>query len=156
MVNIFVLFPVYSLYGATINAQGTISVNAVVPFNMIFADALARNSNVTASNTLVFVGQSIKITTVFSNGETSFKNESFVCNFRGKDGEIKFSYYGKTGENRRGEFDITISNEMIGKNTLQCQATGYEQPVLINQQISLFVLPNINEAIDLWEVNSAL
>jgi hypothetical protein len=142
LISIIVFCPIYQSKAQAAAGSGVVSISAIVPFNLVFAEAVASNSTLSVDRTIIFTGQDMIIKTIFSNGETIFKNESFVCDIVGNDGRLKFSYSSDFDDKNTDGFVVKISDDMIGRNTITCRDTGYEQIIQIKKEIIFFVAPN--------------
>lgn len=129
-----------------LNSSGTVAIQAVVPFQQEFADAVAGNSIMLSSQRLVLSGQKLGVLTVISNGETILKNQMLFIEIVNRSGEVVYSEKIKGGKDGKIEWDIATDEKMIGKNSVYCRVETYEQPIILDKRIYFFVWPDFGDS----------
>lgn len=130
------------------SGEGGVTITAVVAFTQEFGEALSENSKVFVREPLNVVGRGEEIVVVISNGVEVLRNQDFSCEVLNKNGEVRNFYQGRSGKDGTGLFTFEISTEMVGINTIKCQAIGYEKEVYINKQANFFAIPTSRRSFD--------
>lgn len=138
------LFLIPNAHAEERSGSGTIAIGAVVPFRAEFATAVAENSTLLGESNFGKIGQTQKGSVVVSNGEVILKNQKVLVDLINEKGEVIYSEKVESGSDGKAEWEITLTESMIGKNFVRCRIMTYEQPILLKQSTSLFVWPEIS------------
>lgn len=130
-----------------LNGSGTVAIQAVVPFQQEFADAVAQNSAIISSRSLVFFGQKLAVSASISNGETVLKNQTVIIKIVNQSGEVVYSEKARSGGDGKIKLDIIVNKKMIGKNSVYCRVETYEQPIILDKIIYFFVWPDLKNSL---------
>ncbi len=133
------LFSAYDAYAEERSGSGTITIGAVVPFRAEFAAAVAKSSTLLGESNFGKVGQTQKGSVIVSNEGVILKNQKVSIDLINKKGEIIYSEEMESGSDGRAEWEITLTETMLGRNSVHGRVMTYEQPIFLKQNINLFV-----------------